>query len=151
MLSSPILRSLPRGFPLLPCCAFAVCIVAQFLFAFRAVKRALFGMEGAPAQENAAVEWRLEPAAVLRPDPASASAPWPFGRRSLRGLAFAVALEAVIVLGAVYGFVEHAGHGAAHSGHVHPLELEHHGSGNHDGAVDLEASPLRSDVRAPRD
>jgi hypothetical protein len=41
----------------------------------------------------------------------------PGGRRVLGGLAIAAVLEIALVLGAVYGLVDHFGHG--HGSHVH--------------------------------
>jgi hypothetical protein len=95
----------------MPCCAFAACIVGQLFLAFGAVKRALFG--GAPygiAARNAGVGWRLDSPAA----PSLGSAPrwaWLRSRRAVGGFAFPAALELLVILGAVYGVMEHLGHG----------------------------------------
>ncbi|HSD09401.1 MAG TPA: hypothetical protein VLF14_00325 [Candidatus Binatia bacterium] len=116
----------------MPCCAFAACIVAQLLLAVGAIKRAIFGQgAGESTARNIAVEWRLDSGVAPSLDLASASAGWLLGRRSLRGLALAAALEVAIVVGAIYGVVEHLGHGAGHSGHAHRVE----GTGL-DGGID---------------
>jgi hypothetical protein len=100
----------------MPCCAFAACIIGQLILAFAAVKRALLG--GAPDDgHNAAVEWRLDAPAAPSLGPAPRSA-WLPSRRAVGGLALAAALELLIILGAVYGVIEHFGHGAG-EGHVH--------------------------------
>jgi hypothetical protein len=107
----------------MPCCAFAACIVAQLLLGVRAMKRAIFGQRaGESAARNLAVEWRLDPVAAPSSDLAPAFAAGFLSRRSLRGLALAAALEIVIVLGAIYGVVEHLGHGGGHSEHAHRVE-----------------------------
>src|SRR5438093_6044221 len=98
-----IVRTFPGKVAQMPCCAFAACIVAQLLVGIRAIKRAWFGPgAGEFAERNVAVEWRLDSAAAASLDLAPASRGWVFGRRSLRGLALAAALEIVIVLGAIY-------------------------------------------------
>jgi hypothetical protein len=107
----------------MPCCAFAACIVAQLLLGARAIKRAIFGQRaGEAAARNLAVEWRLDSAAAASLELAPPSNRWLMSRRSLRGLALAAALEVAIVFGAIYEVVEHLGHGAGHSGHVHRVE-----------------------------
>jgi hypothetical protein len=104
----------------MPCCAFAAAIVGQLILAFGAVKRALFGgPQGGVVARNAAVEWRLDSPAR----PSLAAAPrfaWLRSRRAIGGLAFAAALELLIIFGAVYGFMEHLGHGTVegHTAHV---------------------------------
>jgi hypothetical protein len=135
----------------LPCCAFAACIVAQLLIALGAVRRTLFGAEADSAQRNPAVEWRLEPATARRLDPPPSRLPWVFSRWSFRSLAFAAALEVVIVLGAIYGFLEHVGHGVQHAERVNQVGSRHYQDVDlqrveHDSAVDLEAAPSRSDA-----
>ena len=107
----------------MPCCAFAACIVAQLFLGVRAIKCAIFGrVAGESTARNLAVEWRLDSVAPVSLDLAPPPAGWLLGGRSLRGLALAAALEVVIVLGAIYGVVEHLGHGAGHSGHAHRAE-----------------------------
>ena len=135
----------------MPCCAFAACIVAQLFLGARAVKWAIFG-RGAGDARNLAVEWRLDSTASPPLDLAIPSAGWLLGRRSLRGLALAGALELAIVLGAVYGIVEHLGHGAGHSGHAHRAE----GLGRDRGAegvtaVDPGAASSRRNLPAVHD
>jgi hypothetical protein len=128
----------------LPCCAFAACIVAQIFVALGAARRFLFGMEDS-AHRNPAVEWRLEPAPVC-PDRLSLRTPRALGGWSYRGLAVAAALEVVIVLGALYGFFEHAGHRSEHAARVDEAEADHRESGHQGAAIDPEASPSRSNV-----
>jgi hypothetical protein len=129
----------------MPCCAFAACIVAQLLLGVGAIKRAIFG-PGAreSAVRNFAVEWRLDSAPAASLDLARPSAGWLLGRRSLRGLALAAALEVVIVLGAIYGVVGHFGHGSGHSGHAHRVEgVGRQGGaerGNSDGALNSDGA-----------
>lgn len=134
----------------MPCCAFAVCIVAQLVFGVRALRRAVFG--GAAAESmarNAVVEWRFDSAAAASLDLAPESRGWLWGRPSLRGLALAAALEVVIVLGAIYGVVEHLGHGGGHSGHVRRVE----GVGSDLGAhrANTDGAPNPGAAIAPRD
>lgn len=133
----------------MPCCAFAACIVAQLILGVRAVKRALFGgAADAFTARNSAVEWRLDSAAATSVDVASPSLAWLRDRRSLRFLVLAAGFEVVIVVGAIYGVVEHLGHGgAAHSGHAHRAEsIAAH------GPIDANApAPSRGNVRAVRD
>jgi hypothetical protein len=105
----------------MPCCAFAACIVGQLIFAFAAVKRALFGADpDGIAKRNAVVEWRLDSPAAPSLGDAPRSA-WLRSRRAIGGLALAAALEMLIILGAAYGIIEHLGHlaGAGHTAHVH--------------------------------
>ena len=105
----------------MPCCAFAACIVAQLILGARAVKRAVLGRGGVGCEErNAAVEWRLDATSTIAVDLTPTAANWYSGRRSLRVLVLAAAFELVIVLGAIYGIVEHLGHGHGHehAGHV---------------------------------
>jgi hypothetical protein len=109
------------------------------------VKRAVFGPgAGESAARNLAVEWRLDSAAAASLVLAPESRGWLWGRRSLQGLALAAALEVVIVVGAIYGVVEHLGHGAGHSGHVHRVEGIGRDlgavRGNIDGAPNLRAA-----------
>ena len=92
----------------MPCCAFAACIVGQILLAFGFVRRALFGDPG--VERNAAVEWHPGDA------PPAAVAPR-FGL-SARGLAFALAVEIVIVVAGIWAFAEHASHDRGHA-HAH--------------------------------
>lgn len=100
----------------MPCCAFAAAVIGQLLLVVRAVKRLLLG-ESPGAARNIAVEWRLDGGDV----PAETPRPfWPGSRRVLGGLAIAAALEIALVLGAVYGLVDHFGHG--HAAHVHGPE-----------------------------
>src|SRR5262249_44828293 len=107
----------------MPCCAFAAAIVAQLILGVRVIKRVIFGSTaGESAARNLAVEWRLGWAAAASPDLAAGSGGWLRGRRPLRGLALAAALELVIVLGAVYGIAEHLGHAAGHSQHIHQTD-----------------------------
>ncbi len=129
----------------MPCCAFAACIVAQLLLGFRAIKRAVFGPSaGEFTARNLAVEWRLDSAAPAFLDLVPESRRWLWGRRSLRGLALAAALEVVIVLGAIYGVVEHLGHGGGHTEHAHRVEGVGRDlaavRGNIDGAPNLGAA-----------
>jgi hypothetical protein len=119
----------------MPCCAFAACIVAQLLLGVSAIKRAIFGRGGGDCR-NLAVEWRRDSSAAPSLDLAPPPARWLLGRRSLRGLALAAVLEVVIVLGAIYGVVEHLGHGAGHSGHAHRAERLQHDRGAEDVAAD---------------
>jgi hypothetical protein len=123
LLSPSFLRSFCRGFWLLPCCAFAAAIVAQLLVGLRVVRRALFGADAASASRNLAVEWRLEPVSARLVEPPASSSTRLFGRWSLRGLAFAAAIEAAIVLGVAYGLLEHAGHRTAHSAHARHADV----------------------------
>jgi hypothetical protein len=126
----------------MPCCAFAACIVAQLLLGLRAIKRAVFGPgAGEFAARNIAVEWRLDSAPAVSRDLAPESYGWLRGRRSLRGLALATALGVVIVLGAIYGVVEHLGHGAGHSGHLHRVEGVGRDLGADRGNTDGEPNP----------
>jgi hypothetical protein len=118
----------------MPCCAFAACIVGQLLLGFGALKRALFGDDGSAAR-NAAVEWRLDSPVSPPLDPAPRWAALR-SRRALGGLALAAALELLIVLGAVYGVIEHLGHGKGHAAHVHAAA----------GAVPA-AAPLAKEVQ----
>jgi hypothetical protein len=135
---------LPKKVVQMPCCAFAACIVGQILLGVRAIKRAWFGPgAGEFPTRNATVEWRLDSAAPASPDLAPESRGWPWGRRSLRGLALAAALEVVIVLGAIYGVVEHLGHGAGHSGHVHRVEGVGRDLGTDRGKIDGAPNPGR--------
>ena len=101
----------------MPCCAFAAAILGQLILALGAVKRVILGGSASDATaRNAAVEWRLDsPTAGVPPPPRYA---WLKSRRAIGGLAFAAAIEIVIVIGAVYGFVEHRGHGATHHEHT---------------------------------
>jgi hypothetical protein len=55
----------------------------------------------------------------------------------------------VIVLGAIYGVVEHLGHGAGHSGHLHRVEGVGRDPGANHGNIDgapnpASASPQRT-------
>jgi len=104
----------------MPCCTFAACIVGQLILAFGALKRALFGADADGVARNAAVEWRLDSPAAPSLDPAPRWA-WLRSRRAIGGLALAAALEMLIIFGAVYGIIEHLGHGAGagHTAHVH--------------------------------
>ncbi|HUE38482.1 MAG TPA: hypothetical protein VMR29_03210, partial [Candidatus Binatia bacterium] len=83
-----------------------------------AVKRALFGADADAITRNAAVEWRLDSPAAPSLDPAPRWA-WLRSRRAIGGLALAAALEMLIIFGAAYGIIEHLGHGAGHTAHVH--------------------------------
>lgn len=100
----------------MPCCALAACIIAQFILAFHAMKRTLFGPPEGEAR-NAAVEWRLAlqdaPSPVADPRPA-----WWRSRRAVGGLALAVAVELLLVVGGIYVVIEHFGHGAGHAAHT---------------------------------
>jgi hypothetical protein len=97
----------------MPCCAFAAAVIGQLLLVVRAVKRLLLG-ESAEAARNVAVEWRLGGESP----PFEAPRRFSLGsRRVLGGLAIAAVLEIALVLGAVYGLVDHFGHG--HATHVH--------------------------------
>ena len=103
----------------MPCCAFAACILGQLILAFGVAKRALFGRaRGGIAARNAAVEWRLDSPAAPSLGTAPRSA-WLQTPRAVGGLALAAALELLIILGAVYGVVEHLGHDEAGHEHVH--------------------------------
>jgi hypothetical protein len=97
----------------MPCCAFAAAVIGQLLLVVRAVKRWLLG-ESADATRNAAVEWRLDGGSPIIETPRVS---WLASRRVLGGLAIAAALEIALVAGAVYGLVDHFGHG--HAAHVH--------------------------------
>ncbi len=98
----------------MPCCALIAAIFGQFILAYHAMKRALFGA----SEANASVEWRLDsqpvPALVADSRPI-----WLRSRRAMGGLALAAALELLLVFGGFYAIVEHFGHGAEHAGHVH--------------------------------
>jgi len=135
----------------LPCCAFAAAIIAQLLVGLRVVKRTLFGAGDASAARNPAVEWRLEPASVRRVEPPPSSSGWVLGRWSFRGLAFAAAIEAAIVLGVAYGLWEHAGHSAAHSSHVRHAEVGRETTGNDHGTLDRSPSASSSGVSTSHD
>jgi hypothetical protein len=132
----------------LPCCAFAACIVAQILVAFGAVRQFLFGVGANSTQRNPAVEWRLEPASARRFDPSPSGLRRVFGSRPYRSLALAAALEIAIVLGAFYGFVEHARHGTQHVARVDETEVDHRRGTHHTAAVDPLASPSGSSVHS---
>jgi hypothetical protein len=143
----------------MPCCAFAVCIVAQLVFGVRALQRAVFGgAAGESTARNAVVEWRLDSAAAKSLDLAP-PLPWLAGRRPLRAFALAAALEFVIAVGAIYGLAGHLGHlggGVAHFGHDHRAEGVEHDRGDErvttHGEVDAEraASP-RGNIHAVHD
>ena len=102
----------------MPCCALAACIVGQFVLAFHALRRALFGAPDETTLRNSAVEWRLDAEAAPSLAPARRPA-WLKSRRAVGGLALAAVVELLIVLGGIYGVIEHFGHGAHHAAHVH--------------------------------
>src|SRR5262249_26076111 len=84
---------------------------------------------------NAAVEWRLDPAAARRAEPIR-SPVWLPGRWSFRGLAVAAAIEAAIVLGVAYGLWGHAGHVAAHFAPAGHVEADRQASGVDQATLD---------------
>ena len=132
----------------MPCCAFAAAIVAQLLVGVRVVKRLFFGADEASASRNPAVEWRLQPVSARLVEPPAPSSVRLFGRWSIRGLAFAAALETAIVLGVAYGLLEHAGHGTAHSRHA---EAGHETIGIDRGTLDHTPSGSGSSVSSSHD
>jgi len=135
----------------LPCCAFAAAIIAQLLFGVRVVKRVFFGADEASASRNPAVEWRLQSVAARLVEPPAPSPARLFGRWSLRGLAFAAAIEAAIVLGVAYGMLEHAGHGTAHSAQAHQADVVHETAGIDHATLDPVPSASGSGVSSSHD
>jgi hypothetical protein len=135
----------------LPCCAFAAAIVAQLLVGLGVVKRVLFGADEASTSRNPVVEWRLEPVSARRVGPPATSSARLLGRWSLRGLAFAAAIEAAIVLGVAYGLLEHAGHGAAHSPHAHHADVGHETASIDNGTLNHTQSASTSGVSKSHD
>jgi hypothetical protein len=135
----------------LPCCAFAAAIIAQLLVGIRIVKRALIGADETSAVRNPVVEWRLEPASARRVEPPASSSVRLLGRWPLRGLAFAVAIEAAIVLGVAYGLWGHVGHVAAHFAHARHVEVGQQNSGVDDGRLDRSPSASTSGISASHD
>ena len=97
------------------------------------------------------VEWRLEPVSARRVGPPATSSARLLGRWSLRGLAFAAAIEAAIVLGVAYGLLEHAGHGAAHSPHDHHADVGHETASIDNGTLNHTQSASTSGVSKSHD
>jgi hypothetical protein len=112
------------------------------------VKRVFFGADEASASRNPAVEWRLRPVSARLVEPPAPSSVRLLGRWSLRGLAFAAAIEAAIVLGVAYGLLEHAGHGAAHARHA---GAGHETTGIDHGTLDHAPSASSSGVSTSHD
>ena len=101
----------------MPCCAFAAFVIGQFILAYAAVKRTLFGV--VVDERNAAVEWRLDAPIAAAPRPALLRS-----RRAIGGLALAAAVELLLIFGAIHGLTEHLRHGADHAAHVHTQEAK---------------------------
>jgi hypothetical protein len=89
----------------MPCCAFAAFIISQIVLGLGAVKRFVLrsGDRVDEAPNNPATEWRLIGDAPTLAGP-------PARRFAVRTLAFAVSIEMLLAVGAVYGYHLHAHH-----------------------------------------
>lgn len=103
----------------MPCCAFVACLIGQLLVGIAAARRLLGLARADGGERNAAVEWRLGAPAAAETPPALRAA-WFRDPRARRGLAVALAVEILLILGAVYGYREHFGDDAT------PHHADHH-------------------------
>ena len=112
----------------MPCCALAAVLVGQMLVALGALRATLLGRGTERQGANPAVEWRLSPAQSAVGLPARSPSRWTTRRSAV---AFAVAFELVLVLGAAWGIVTHFREDAAADGRGGTLH-EHGRSWLHD-------------------